>query len=139
MHMTNEELLKKYEGLIDAAKAARENAVAPFSNFKVGAALLGKSGNIYLGANMEPAVMNLGLCAERTALFSALAQGEKEFEAIAVYAGTEKAGYPCGGCRQVFSDLAPNVQWILIGDKEVRIETLESILPNRFVLEDLRR
>jgi len=77
--------------------------------------------------------------AKRTALFSALAQGEKEFEAIAVYAGTEQPGYPCGGCRQVFSDLAPNVLWLLVGDKEVKIETLESMLPNRFVLEDLRR
>ena len=65
--------------------------------------------------------------------------GEKEFEAIAVYAGTEQPGYPCGGCRQVFSDLAPNVLWLLVGDKEVKIETLESMLPNRFVLEDLRR
>lgn len=139
MYMMNEELLRKYDDLISAAKSARENAVAPFSNFRVGAALLGKSGKVYLGANMEPAVMNLGLCAERTALFSALAQGEKEFEAIAVYAGTEQPGYPCGGCRQVFSDLAPNVLWLLVGDKEVKIETLESMLPNRFVLEDLRR
>jgi len=139
VYMMNEELLRKYDDLISAAKSARENAVAPFSNFRVGAALLGKSGKVYLGANMEPAVMNLGLCAERTALFSALAQGEKEFEAIAVYAGTEQPGYPCGGCRQVFSDLAPNVLWLLVGDKEVKIETLESMLPNRFVLEDLRR
>lgn len=139
MYMMNEELLRKYDDLISAAKSARENAVAPFSSFRVGAALLGKSGKVYLGANMEPAVMNLGLCAERTALFSALAQGEKEFEAIAVYAGTEQPGYPCGGCRQVFSDLAPNVLWLLVGDKEVKIETLESMLPNRFVLEDLRR
>jgi len=139
VYMMNEELLRKYDDLISAAKSARENAVAPFSSFRVGAALLGKSGKVYLGANMEPAVMNLGLCAERTALFSALAQGEKEFEAIAVYAGTEQPGYPCGGCRQVFSDLAPNVLWLLVGDKEVKIETLESMLPNRFVLEDLRR
>lgn len=139
MYMMNEELLRKYDDLISAARSARENAVALFSSFRVGAALLGKSGKVYLGANMEPAVMNLGLCAERTALFSALAQGEKEFEAIAVYAGTEQPGYPCGGCRQVFSDLAPNVLWLLVGDKEVKIETLESMLPNRFVLEDLRR
>lgn len=139
MYMTNEELIRKYDDLISAAKSARENAVAPFSSFRVGAALLGKSGKVYLGANMEPGVMNLGLCAERTALFSAMAQGEKEFEAIAVYAGTEQPGYPCGGCRQVFSDLAPNVLWLLVGDKEVKIETLESMLPNRFVLEDLRR
>jgi len=139
VYMMNEELLRKYDDLISAAKSARENAVALFSSFRVGAALLGKSGKVYLGANMEPAVMNLGLCAERTALFSALAQGEKEFEAIAVYAGTEQPGYPCGGCRQVFSDLAPNVLWLLVGDKEVKIETLESMLPNRFVLEDLRR
>jgi len=139
VYMMNEELLRKYDDLISAARSARENAVALFSSFRVGAALLGKSGKVYLGANMEPAVMNLGLCAERTALFSALAQGEKEFEAIAVYAGTEQPGYPCGGCRQVFSDLAPNVLWLLVGDKEVKIETLESMLPNRFVLEDLRR
>jgi len=89
---------------------------------------------------MEPAVMNLGLCAERTALFSALAQGEKEFEAIAVYAGTEQPGYPCGGCRTwCFQIWRRMFCGSLVGDKEVKIETLESMLPNRFVLEDLRR
>ncbi|NPV88431.1 cytidine deaminase [Coprothermobacteraceae bacterium] len=137
--MNKEELLEKYAFLIEAAKRARVNAVAPFSSFTVGAALLGKSGRVYVGANIEPGVMNLGLCAERTALFSALAQGEKEFEAIAVYAGTEDVAHPCGACRQVFSDLAPNVTWILVGDKQVKIETLDSLLPGRFVLEDLRR
>jgi cytidine deaminase len=131
--------LEKYASLIEAAKTARQNAVAPFSHFMVGAALLGKSGKVYLGANIEPDVMNLGLCAERTALFSALAQGERDFEAIAVYSGTPKPAYPCGACRQVFSDLAPTVTWIMVGDEEVKIEKLDDILPNRFVLEDLRR
>lgn len=133
------DVVEKYASLIDAAKRARENAVAPFSHFRVGAALLGKSGKVYIGANMEPDVMNLGLCAERTALFSALAQGERQFEAIAVYSGTDEPGYPCGACRQVYSDLAPDVLWILVGDKQVKIEKLDDILPNRFVLEDLRR
>jgi len=124
--------------LINAAKSARENAVAPFSDYKVGAALLGKSGKIYLGVNIEPAVMNLGFCAERTALFSALAQGEREFEAIAVYAGTKKPGSPCGACRQVFSDLAPDIVWILVGDEEIKVETLDDMLPNRFILNKFR-
>jgi len=124
--------------LINAAKSARENAVAPFSDYKVGAALLGKSGKIYLGVNIEPAVMNLGFCAERTALFSALAQGEREFEAIAVYVGTKKPGSPCGACRQVFSDLAPDIVWILVGDEEIKVETLDDMLPNRFILDKFR-
>jgi len=124
--------------LINAAKSARENAVAPFSDYKVGAALLGKSGKIYLGVNIEPAVMNLGFCAERTALFSALAQGEREFETIAVYVGTKKPGSPCGDCRQVFSDLAPDIVWILVGDEEIKVETLDDMLPNRFILNKFR-
>ena len=86
---------------------------------------------IYLGVNIEPAVMNLGLCAERTALFSALAQGEREFETIAVYVGTKKPG-------QVFSDLAPDIVWILVGDEEIKVETLDDMLPNRFILNKFR-
>jgi len=123
--------MNNYQELIEAARIARNNAVAPISKHMVGAALLAKSGRIYVGANVEPGVMNLGICAERVALFSALAQGERSFEAIAVYGGIPVPCYPCGACRQVFSDLIPDIIWILVGDEEVKIECMSDILPHR--------
>ncbi|HEX9491922.1 MAG TPA: cytidine deaminase, partial [Thermoanaerobaculia bacterium] len=87
--------------LVDEAKAARENAVAPFSKFKVGAALRTKSGKIYRGCNVENCTYGLTVCAERVALLTALAAGEREFNAIAVVTQSEEPGTPCGPCRQL--------------------------------------
>ena len=82
--------------LIDAARAAREKAHAPYSNFRVGAALRTKSGKIYSGCNIENASYGLTLCAERVAIFKAMSEGEREFDAIAVVCDTEKLTPPCG-------------------------------------------
>src|SRR5215469_10320766 len=93
--------------LIAAAAKAREGAVAPYSKFKVGAALLAKSGEIIGGANVESASYGLTCCAERVALFKALTGGVKDFLAIAVVARVKDGPMPCGACRQLLAEYAP--------------------------------
>ncbi|MCL6567011.1 MAG: cytidine deaminase [Acidobacteriia bacterium] len=99
------------EKLIAAASAARENAHAPYSNFRVGAALRARSGRVITGCNVENASYGLTVCAERVALLKALSEGERGFEAIAVVADTERLTPPCGACRQLL--------WEFCGDIEV--------------------
>lgn len=99
------------EKLIAAAVAARENAHAPYSNFRVGAALRARSGRVITGCNVENASYGLTVCAERVALLKALSEGERGFEAIAVVADTERLTPPCGACRQLL--------WEFCGDIEV--------------------
>jgi cytidine deaminase len=93
--------------LIAAAMQARQNAVAPYSKFQVGAGLLTKSGRIIVGANVESASYGLTCCAERVALFKALTDGEREFTAIAVVARAPGGAMPCGACRQLLAEYAP--------------------------------
>ena len=96
----------KDEELIATAKEYRERAYVPYSNFKVGAAVLAKSGKIYGGCNIENASYPVTNCAERTAIFKAVSEGERELEAIAVIADTEGPCSPCGACRQSFASRA---------------------------------
>src|SRR6059036_1407103 len=98
--------LNKHQ-LIAAALRARRNAIAPYSKFQVGAALLTKSGRIIGGANVESASYGLTCCAERVALFKALTEGEREFTAIAVVARAPNGAMPCGACRQLLAEYAP--------------------------------
>lgn len=102
--------------LIEAAKAARENAHAPYSNFRVGAALRATSGRVYTGCNVENATYGLTVCAERVALFKAISEGERGFDAIAVVTDTETLTPPCGACRQLI--------WEFCGDAEVILANL---------------
>jgi cytidine deaminase len=95
-----------YETLIAAARQARENAHAPFSNFRVGAAVRANSGRIYGGCNVENASYGLGCCAERVAIFKALSEGERGFDAIAVVTDADTLTPPCGACRQVIWEIA---------------------------------
>ena len=119
------------EDLIDLAKQARKKAYTPYSNYKVGAALLGKSGKVYTGCNVENASYGHTVCAERTAVLKAVSEGEREFEAIAVV--TKNGGSPCGACRQVLSEFAPKLT-IYIADKngEYRTTTMQKLLPDSF-------
>lgn len=133
--MTNLELMR-------LAVQARENAYAPYSNFKVGAALLGKSGKVYTGCNVENAAYSPTNCAERTAVFKAVSEGEREFTAIAIVGGTgEKLNplcAPCGVCRQVLAEFADKDFRILLGTPEKITETsLNAILPLSFGKNDL--
>lgn len=103
----------KEKELIKAAVRVRENAHAPFSNFKVGAALMTKNGKIYTGCNIENATYGLTICAERNAIFKAISEGEKDFETISVVADTDKLTPPCGACRQIIWEFCGDVPVIL--------------------------
>jgi cytidine deaminase len=100
-------------GLVRAAAKARQRAVAPYSKFKVGAALLTRSGAIITGANVESASYGLTCCAERIALFNALTAGKRDFVAVAVVARAPGGPMPCGACRQLLAEYAPNAKvWV---------------------------
>ena len=119
------------EELIAQAALARESAYAPYSNYPVGAALLTRLGRVYLGANIENATYPLTICAERVAVFKAVSEGEREFEAIAVV--TSNGGSPCGSCRQVLREFAPNLT-VFIADAtgNFRRTTIAELLPDSF-------
>jgi cytidine deaminase len=105
---------------VAAARAARDRAIATYSHFKVGAALLTRSGTIYTGCNVENASYGLTMCAERVALFKALSEGDREFAAIAVVADTTSPTPPCGPCRQLL--------WEFCGDVPVLLATLTRVV-----------
>ena len=121
--------------LIAAAAEARQKAVAPYSNFKVGAALLTQTGKIISGANVESASYGLTCCAERVALFKALTEGEKDFAAIAVVARSPDGAAPCGACRQLLAEYAPDAQ-VFVADSaaldSIRTFSIKELLPQAF-------
>ena len=121
--------------LIAAAAAARERAVAPYSKFKVGAALLTASGEVITGANVESVSYGLTCCAERVALFKALTSGKKKFTAIAVVARLDGGAMPCGACRQLLAEYAPAAK-VFVADsarlKTIRIFRVKTLLPGAF-------
>ena len=128
-----------YSQLVKSAVSARDAAYAPYSNFAVGAALLTKSGKTYLGCNIENAGYSPSNCAERTAIFKAVSEGERDFAAIAV-AGWPKGGapglaYPCGVCRQVMMEFAdPDMFDIIVcnGENDYKVHKLSELLPHGF-------
>jgi cytidine deaminase len=119
------------KGLVAQAMRARERAYAPYSNYKVGAALLSASGRVYTGCNVENAVYPLCTCAERTAVVRAVSEGEREFVALAV--ATENGGSPCGSCRQVLREFGLDIV-VLIADAAgtYRETTVAELLPDSF-------
>ena len=132
----------KAKDLIRLAEAARERAYAPYSNFLVGAALLGKSGKVYLGCNVENAGYSATNCAERTAFFKAISDGERGFQAIAIVGGKrgEKPGYcpPCGICRQVMAEFCDGEFPVVLGSADkYEIHKLSSLLPLAFNSDSL--
>lgn len=121
--------------LFALAKEARENAYAPYSDFKVGAAILGESGTIYLGCNVENASFGLTVCAERVALFKAVSEGERVFKAIAIYAGS-KSVPPCGACLQVMAEFG-DLDILLFDSKGSYVKwRISELLPQAFRLND---
>jgi cytidine deaminase len=133
--MLTDEMRKK---LIEAAVAARQWAYAPYSNYRVGAALLTGSGRIYDGVNVENAAYPTAMCAERVAVFKAVSEGEHSFEAIAV--ATANGGSPCGSCRQVLAEFGLETQVLMTNDQgEVVWETtVADLLPGAFQPDDLK-
>lgn len=118
--------------LLQAAKTASENAYIPYSRYPVGAALRTRGGKVYTGCNIENASFPAGICAERTALVKAISEGERDFDVIAVY--TDNGGSPCGVCRQMLYEFAPDLRVLLTDDGErVVFEcTLSELLPRGF-------
>jgi cytidine deaminase len=130
----------KFIDLIQAALGARNQAYAPYSNFPVGAAVRGKSGAVFVGSNIENISYGLTICAERIAIGSAVAAGEREFVAIALVADTTDPIVPCGACRQFLAEFAPDliiVSATIRGDQ--KIENLSNLLPHpkRGILENV--
>jgi cytidine deaminase len=120
------------------ARAAAAASYSPYSKFRVGAALLAGSGKVYAGCNVENASYGLCNCAERTAIFTAAAAGERDVVAIAVYTPTPAPTMPCGACRQVINEFGPGALVISVCDSAERIETtLDALLPAAFGPRDL--
>ena len=132
--------------LIREAIAARKRSYSPYSHFQVGAALLGRSGKVYTGCNIENAAYTPTNCAERTAFFKAISEGEKEFEMIAIVGGPAKSARtdycpPCGVCRQVMAEFCdPKAFRVLMArtDTDYRECSLEEVLPFGFTKEELQ-
>ena len=125
------------------AVEARKNSYSPYSNYRVGAALLGKSGKVYTGCNVENASYTPTNCAERTAVFKAVSEGEREFTAIAVVGGLGDAlsdfCAPCGVCRQVLSEFCDGDLRVIMGNPDnIKVAALCEILPYSFGKNDLR-
>ena len=122
------------ERLVKLAIEAQENSYSPYSHFKVGCALLTKSGKIYKGCNVENAAYGPSNCAERTAIFSAVANGDREFEKIAIICGNgDVFGSPCGVCRQVINEFNPNMEVILVKrNGETKSFLASELLPEAF-------
>jgi cytidine deaminase len=126
------------DALVQEAARARQNAYAPYSRYRVGAAVLTADGRVFTGCNVENAVYPLGLCAERVAIFKAVSEGYRDFKAIAVV--TDNGGSPCGSCRQVMHEFAPEMTVFIADERgEMRRTTVAELLPDSFGADDLKR
>lgn len=129
---------KQKQELGKIAADMRRMSYIPYSHYAVGAALLTKSGKIYTGCNIENAAFPVTICAERTAIFKAVSEGEKDFAAIAI-ATEDGQGYPCGSCRQVMAEFSSNMEVILAdADGNITVETnINELLPGAFTPDKL--
>ncbi|PYU22577.1 MAG: cytidine deaminase [Acidobacteria bacterium] len=119
--------------LIGAASRARQHAHAPYSHFRVGAALRANSGRIFTGCNVENSTFGLTLCAERVAVFKALSEGERGFDAVAVVADTERLTPPCGACRQILWEFCRDSEVILSNFRgQIIVRRMSDLLPDAF-------
>ncbi|KGI39005.1 cytidine deaminase [Clostridium tetani] len=128
-----------YKELIKKAMEARELAYVPYSNFKVGAAILTEDNNIYNGCNIENASFGATNCAERTAIFKAISEGKTKIKAIAILGRKDEFTYPCGICRQVIAEFGDKNTIVILAKNidEYEVKTLEEILPGAFTKKDL--
>lgn len=129
--MTDKELIKK-------ALEAQKNSYSPYSHFRVGAALLTTDGKVYLGTNVENCGYSPTNCAERSAFFSAVSNGERNFAKLAIVGDSNDITYPCGICRQVIVELAPNIEIICAKDENnYEVLSIKDLLPHAFTPNDL--
>ncbi len=125
--------MTEYDSLIAAARRARENAHAPYSNFRVGAALRAKSGRIFGGCNVENATYGLTVCAERVAIFKAVSEGERGFDAVAVVTDADSLTPPCGACRQLIWEFCGDVPIVMANLKGKReVLQMRDLFPKPF-------
>jgi cytidine deaminase len=124
-----------FEGLLLAARDVRSHAFAPYSSFKVGAAVMGASGRIYVGCNVENATFGATICAERAAICSMIASGESRLLAVAVYTEAEPAATPCGICRQVIAEFAEDAPIVVANASGQTVYSIARLLPERFALK----
>ncbi|MEN6350020.1 MAG: cytidine deaminase [Syntrophomonas sp.] len=123
------------EQLINIAREARESAYAPYSGFKVGAALLCRGGRVYSGANIENSSYGLSICAERVAVFKAVNAGDKEFEYLCICSSGKGYIYPCGACLQVLAEFSKDLTLIITDESNTYKEyNLNELLPQVFSL-----
>lgn len=123
--------------LRDVAEGARANAYAPYSRFRVGAALRVDDGRVFAGANVENAAYGLGICAERSAVVAAVTAGARDFAELALVSDGELPAPPCGACRQVLAEFAPDLRVTSYGlNGEIAEWTVDELLPHRFRLND---
>jgi cytidine deaminase len=131
---------REYRELAKSAQKAKLNSYSPFSKFRVGAALLTKDGTIFTGCNIENSSYGLTICAERVAIFNAISSGASKFKAIAIVSDDHGFTSPCGACRQVLSDLACDIDFVMMDSKErFKILKLKSLLPFAFTGKTLKR
>jgi cytidine deaminase len=121
--------------LLNAARAAARNAYAPFSKFRVGAAVLAGSGRVYAGANVENSSYGLTICAERSAVSAAVGAGERRIKAALVYAATKELTPPCGACRQVLFEFGPEMEVVVTNGRRFETHRLSALLPLGFRLK----
>lgn len=121
--------------LLEAAWTALASVYAPYSGIRVGAAVLTGSGQIYTGCNIENSSYSLTICAERCSLYHALAHGEKSFTVMVVVTDSEQVTSPCGACRQVLAEFAPQMPVLFVNPKGVSRFTVEQLLPHLFLLD----
>ena len=125
-------LPRKLESLLEAARLARSHAYAPYSKFEVGAALQTNDGHVITACNVENASYGLSMCAERNAVFSAVARGMRNFSAIAVAGPEGKLTSPCGACRQVLAEFNPTMAVVYTTPDGAQESTVTELLPNSF-------
>ncbi|TGA99588.1 cytidine deaminase [Sporolactobacillus shoreae] len=127
--------------LIEEAEKAMKNAYVPYSHFHVGAALLTKSGKLFTGFNIENAAYSVCNCAERTAIFKAFSENEREYTALAVIAASGRPVPPCGACRQVMSELCPPDMRVILANTsgQTLVTTVAELLPGAFLSEDMNQ
>lgn len=128
----------EYKKLVEMAYEAMTFAYTPYSKFNVGAALLTKSGKVYTGCNVEIASYGATNCAERTAIYKAISEGEKEFKAIAVVSSSKDYTYPCGICRQVIVEFGKDIEVIVAKGDDYVVYTIDDLLPKSFTGIDIK-
>lgn len=126
--MTPEEI----DLFIETAKKAKDNAIVPYSRFRVGAALMTAEGGIYRGCNIENPSLMLSFCAERAVIIKALSEGERHFKAMAIASDSKDYCFPCGACRQMIAEFAPDIEIYLVSEKGIKKFSIKELLPHQF-------